>query len=196
MERPAPVVLENDVVRLEPLAARHLEGVREASEADPSIYLYYGPPVHEQGVEGWLAQALDEAARGVRLPFAVIERASGLLAGSSSYLDIAPDDGRIEIGHTWYGARFQGTRVNPAAKLLLATHAFEVLGAGRLQLKTDERNARSRAGILGVGATFEGILRQYQRRGEGPGIRDTAMYSILAAEWPVARAHLARRIAA
>jgi RimJ/RimL family protein N-acetyltransferase len=71
-----------------------------------------------------------------------------------------------------------------------------VLGAGRLQLKTDERNARSRAGILGVGATFEGILRQYQRRGEGPGIRDTAMYSILAAEWPVARAHLARRIAA
>lgn len=194
MERPTPLVLENAVVRLEPLAQAHLDGIRAAAEADPSVFRYYGPPVHEAGIDGWLAQALDEAARGARLPFAVIERATGRLAGSSSYLDIAPDDGRIEIGHTWYGAAFQGTRVNPAAKLLLIAHAFDVLGATRMQLKTDERNARSRAGILGVGATFEGILRQYQRRGEGPGIRDTAMYSIMPGEWPAVRAHLEGRL--
>jgi RimJ/RimL family protein N-acetyltransferase len=129
----------------------------------------------------------------VRLPFAVI--AEGVVAGTTSYLDIAPADGRIEIGSTWYGAPWQGTRLNPAAKLMLMQHAFDVLGATRVQLKTDARNERSRRAIAGVGATFEGILRKHSRRADGPGLRDVAMFSVTDDDWPRVQALLEQRIA-
>ena len=118
----------------------------------------------------------------------------GVVAGSSSYLDIAPADGRIEIGSTWYGDPWRGTCLNPSAKLLLLEHAFDVLGATRVQLKTDARNERSRRAIAGIGASFEGILRKHSLRADGPGLRDVAMFSITDEDWPGVRALLEARI--
>jgi RimJ/RimL family protein N-acetyltransferase len=193
MERPAPIVLARGRVRLEPLAAGHAAGLAAAVAAAPDAFPLAGPVSGGSTLEEWMAQARAEAAAGTRLPFAVL--ADGAVAGSSSYLDIAPADGRIEIGSTWYGAPWRGTFVNPAAKLLLLEHAFDALGATRVQLKTDARNEQSRRAIAGVGATFEGVLRKHSRRADGPGLRDVAMFSITDEEWPAARARLEARVA-
>jgi len=195
VQAPAPVTLEGAVVRLEPLSSAHRNGLAAAAEAEPGAFGRYGPLFVAGGVDGWLDQALEEHGAGARLPFCVILREHDRVVGSSSYLDIAPADGRIEIGHTWYGGAAQGTRVNPDAKLLMLEHAFDVLGAARVTLKTDALNARSRAAILKLGAQFEGVLRQHSRRHDAPGLRDTAIYSILADEWPAVRAGLQARVA-
>jgi RimJ/RimL family protein N-acetyltransferase len=192
MRRPEPIALMRGAVRLEPLAPQHREGLAAAIADDPDAFPLYGPATGGSTLEAWMKRALADAAAGTRLPFAVLS--DGMIAGSSSYLDIAPEDGRIEIGYTWYGGRWQGTRVNPCAKLLLLEHAFDVLGATRVQLKTDARNERSRRAIAAAGATFEGVLRKHSRRADGPGLRDVAMFSILAEEWPRVRELLASRL--
>lgn len=192
MRRPQPVVLERGGVRLEPLADAHAAGLAAAVAAEPGAFPLAGPVSGGSTLAEWLEQASAEAAAGTRLPFAV--RSDGVVAGSSSYLDIAPADGRIEIGSTWYGAPWRGTSLNPTAKLLLLEHAFEALGAMRVQLKTDARNEQSRRAIAGIGATFEGILRKHSRRADGPGLRDVAMFSITDDEWPAVRARLEARI--
>jgi RimJ/RimL family protein N-acetyltransferase len=179
-------------VRLEPLAPHHADGLAAAIAADPGSFPLAGPVAGDSTLETWLGQALAEAAAGSRLPFAVFSNST--VAGSSSYLDIAPEDGRIEIGHTWYGRPWRGTHVNPCAKLLLLEHAFDVLGATRVQLKTDARNERSRRAIAAAGATFEGVLRKHSRRADGPGLRDAAMFSVIDEEWPRVRALLEARI--
>jgi RimJ/RimL family protein N-acetyltransferase len=193
MQRPEPVVLTRGDVRLEPLAPGHVEGLAAALAADPGNFTVYGPNTGGSTLESWVAQAFADAEAGVRLPFAVL--VEGVVAGTTSYLDIAPADGRIEIGSTWYGAPWQGTRLNPTAKLMLMQHAFDVLGATRVQLKTDARNERSRRAIAGVGATFEGILRKHSRRADGPGLRDVAMFSVTDDDWPRVQALLEQRIA-
>jgi RimJ/RimL family protein N-acetyltransferase len=189
---PVPTVLAGRHVRLEPLAEHHRADLADAS-LDPSGFTVYGPRMHPEGFDGWFAQAQAELAAGTRLPFAVVLVATGQAVGSSSYLDIAPADGRIEIGHTWYGAGWQGGVVNPEAKLLLLGHAFDDLGATRVTLKTDARNERSRRAITGVGASFEGILRRHSRRADGPGLRDVAMFSVIDEDWPATRAMLQAR---
>lgn len=192
MQRPEPIVLTRGSVQMQPLAPQHRDGLAAAIAADPGSFPFAGPVAGDSTLEAWLGQALAEAAAGTRLPFAVLS--DGAVAGSSSYLDIAPDDGRIEIGHTWYGRPWRGTNVNPCAKLLLLEHAFEVLGATRVQLKTDARNERSRRAIAAAGATFEGVLRKHSRRADGPGLRDAAMFSIIDEEWPHVRALLEARL--
>ena len=176
-------------MRLEPLAAHHRDGLAAAVGPDPAAFPLAGP-----GQRRLDARRLARAgrARGRRRAPACRSRCSATasLAGSSSYLDIAPGDGRIEIGHTWYGAPWRGTRLNPTAKLLLLEHAFDVLGATRVQLKTDARNEQSRRAIAGVGATFEGILRKHSRRADGPGLRDVAMFSVTDDDWPRVQALL------
>lgn len=193
MQRPEPIVLTRGDVRLEPLAQGHVEGLAAALAADPANFTVYGPNTGGSTLESWVAQAFADAEAGVRLPFAVL--VGDVVAGTSSYLDIAPADGRIEIGSTWYGAPWQGTRLNPTAKLMLMQHAFDVLGATRVQLKTDARNERSRRAIAGVGATFEGVLRKHSRRADGPGLRDVAMFSVTDDDWPRVQALLEQRIA-
>jgi N-acetyltransferase len=194
MLAPSPVTLTGRMIRLEPLAAGHRDDLAAAIAADATAFTVYGPSLQEGGLDAWLAQALEETARGVRFAFAVVLLETGRAIGSSSYLDIAPADGRIEIGHTWYGGPWQGTAVNPEAKLLLLGHAFDVLGATRVTLKTDARNARSRRGIAGVGGQFEGILRKHSRRADGPGLRDVAIFSVIDDDWPEVRALLERRV--
>ena len=130
----------------------------------------------------------------VRLVAPLAGLAPGTVVGTSSYLDVSVPDARLEIGSTAYDPRVWGSAVNPEAKLLLLGHAFDVLGAGRVQLKTDVRNQRSQRAIARLGARYEGTLRRYQRRSDDT-VRDTILFSILAEEWPAVRAGLNERLA-
>jgi RimJ/RimL family protein N-acetyltransferase len=120
-------------------------------------------------------------------------RQHGRVVGTTSYLEVSEADARLEIGFTVYSPEVWATRVNPETKLLLLTHCFEVLGAGRVQLKTDVRNARSQRAIERLGATYEGTLRRYQRRTDGT-VRDTVLFAVIAEEWPAVRQLLADRL--
>jgi len=191
---PTPVVLSGSRVRLEPLEDRHEPDLAEAVAADPSAFTISGP-VPAAGLGAWLARAFEERDAGVRLPFAVVLAETGGAVGSSSYLDIAPVDGRVEIGATWYGRPWWATFVNPEAKLLLLGHAFDELGATRVAFRTDAANARSRSAIERLGATFEGVHRNREHRPDGT-LRDTAFYSILPDEWPGVRRGLEERLRA
>jgi|SRR5690625_4543845 len=115
------------------------------------------------------------------------------VVGMSTYLDVSTADARLEIGSTSYTPPVWGTLVNPEAKLLLLSHAFDVLGAGRVQLKTDVRNVRSQRAIARLGARYEGTLRRYQRRSDGT-VRDTVLFSVLAEEWPTVRKTVQARL--
>ena len=190
---PSPVVLQGSHVRLEPLDERHRAGLEAAVAADPAVFTLSGP-VSSVGLDAWIARAAAERDAGERVPFAVVLTATGQAVGSSSYLDIVPGDGRLEIGATWYGRAWWRTAVNPEAKLLLLGHAFDALGATRVAFRTDADNARSRSAIERLGAVFEGVHRHREHRPDGT-LRDTAFYSILAAEWPAVRAGLEARLA-
>jgi RimJ/RimL family protein N-acetyltransferase len=131
----------------------------------------------------------------VKLAQAVGALPAGAVVGTTSYLEVSPYDARLEIGATAYVPEVWGTGVNPDAKRLLLEHAFDVLHAGRVQLKTDVRNVRSQRAISRLGARCEGTLRRYQRRDDGT-VRDTVMFSILAEEWPAVRERLIARVEA
>ena len=120
-------------------------------------------------------------------------REGGAVVGTTSFLDVSPVDARLEIGFTCYAPHAWGTAVNPACKLLLMSWAFDTAGFGRVQMKTDVRNARSQRAIASLGATCEGLLRRYQRRQDGT-VRDTVMFSVIAEEWPAVRARLEARL--
>ncbi len=193
MKAPEPVVLSGFGVRLEPVDESHRDGIRAATDVDPSAFSVSGPGSMAGGADAWTDQALAERAAGGRLPFTVLE--GDTVAGGSSFLEMALADDRVEIGHTWYGGPWQGTRVNPAAKILLLSYAFDDLGAQRVTLKCDARNERSRRAILKLGAQFEGILHSWGRRMEQPELlRDAAIYAILVADWPEVRAGLEERL--
>jgi RimJ/RimL family protein N-acetyltransferase len=118
---------------------------------------------------------------------------AGTVVGTTSYLDVVPAAARLEIGWTTYTPAVWGGRLNPSAKFLLLQYAFEALGAGRVQLKTDIRNHRSQRAIARLGARFEGVLRRYQPRADGT-MRDTVMFSIIAEEWPAVSSGLQDRL--
>lgn len=129
----------------------------------------------------------------VRLTEAVGDLPAGSVVGTTSYLDVVPASARLEIGWTAYTPAVWGGRVNPSAKFLLLRYAFEELGAGRVQLKTDVRNQRSQRAIARLGARPEGLLRRYQPRSDGT-MRDTVMFSIIAEEWPAVSSGLQDRL--
>jgi RimJ/RimL family protein N-acetyltransferase len=152
---------------------------------DPDVWRWWRlpPPDTREGMEAWIAASLEEQARGTVVAFAQIELTSGRAVGSTTYMDIRRADRGLEIGSTWLGKPWQRTGINTEAKFLLLRHAFEDLGAVRVQLKTDARNLQSQAAIERLGAVKEGILRQHMIVRDGF-VRDTVMYSIVAAEWP------------
>jgi len=192
---PQPVVLAGRQVRLEPLQAAHAPALFAAGR-DPEVhrYLLDAPPASVADVEATVAGALDAVAAGTQVAFAIVHRGTGRVAGTTRYLDIRRRDQALEIGYTWLAPEFQRTAVNTEAKYLLLRHAFEELGARRVQLKTDERNERSRRAIERLGARFEGILRKYQTRWDGF-VRNTAMYALTDDDWPAAKVRLEDRLA-
>jgi RimJ/RimL family protein N-acetyltransferase len=185
------VTLKGDYVRLELLGAQHAEGLLEAA-ADPLIWKYLTVPQPKTVYEmtSWIETAL---AQRDHLPFATVRLEDSRIVGSTRYLEIKPFDKTLEIGWTWLSTKAQRTPVNTEAKFLMLRHAFDELGAERVQLKTDAKNERSRKAIERIGAQFEGVLRSYQRYWHGA-MRDTAMYSITAADWPAVRGELERKL--
>jgi len=185
-----PVILEGRHVRLERLARRHAEDLFEVGK-DETIWPYMPrPPLKSvPDTQGWVDQALGVAATGTQIPFAIIERTGGKAIGSTRYMDIRRNDRGLEIGWTWIGTAFQHTAVNTECKYLLLRHAFEELGAARVQLKTDLRNVRSQRAIERLGTVREGVLRKHMVLWDGF-IRDTVYYSVIESEWPEVRRRL------
>ncbi|WP_406451987.1 GNAT family N-acetyltransferase [Streptomyces sp. NBC_00876] len=192
---PLPVTLTGRHVRVEPLAPDHLDDLFAAGGHDEEVWRWQGGPAprtpEELGEK--LADVLEKGRQGEYAPFAVVHRASGRAVGWTAYLDIDVSNERLEIGSTWYGRAHWRSAVNTETKLLLLTHAFEELGMGRVQLKTDHLNERSQAAIARLGARREGVLRRHRRRPDGTW-RDTVYFSLLADEWPEAKARLAARL--
>ncbi len=187
---PRPISLAGQHVRLEPLAPRHAEDLYLAGR-DPSIWPYMarGEFTSLEDVQGWIQQALAAQETGTQLTFAILLREDGKAVGSTRYLDIRRADRGLEIGWTWLAREQQRSAVNTECKYLLLRHAFEGLGAVRVQLKTDFRNERSQRAIERLGAVREGILRKHMAVRDGF-IRDTVYYSILDTEWPDVKTRL------
>ena len=191
--------LMGDVVRLEPLTPGHVPGLRRAAEgAGPNAFAAVPTP---DEVEGYVARSLARRDAGAYAPFAQVEAATGRVVGHTAYLTPRWMDGgrlfAVEIGSTWLAPAARGTAVNPAAKLLLMTQAFESWGVDRVDIKTDARNEAARAAIAATGAAFEAVLRAWQPSlapGEEGLVRDTAMFSVTPPEWPRVRARLEERI--
>jgi N-acetyltransferase len=187
--------LEGRTVVLEPLAEEHEAGLFAAATSDPEVWRWMSivQPADRAAFRRFLDDAFAQAAAGVEVPFAVLRAADGVPLGSTRYLSLAPEFRRLEIGWTWMGRDSWGTGANVEAKLLLLEHAFERLGARRVEFKTDALNERSRGALEALPAQFEGIHRQHMlvRGGEN---RDSAWYSVLDGEWPGVRENLTRRL--
>jgi RimJ/RimL family protein N-acetyltransferase len=188
-----PVVLEGRHVRLEPLSqANHAD--LAAVGLDQELWRWIPVPVRTpEEMSAYIATALEEQARGVSLPFALIEKASGRAIGSTRYGNIDRAHHRVEIGWTWVAPPWQRTAVNTEAKYLLLRHAFETLGCIRVELKTDSLNERSRNAILRIGAREEGTFRNHMITSTGR-IRHTVYFSILDSEWPAVKSGLQSRM--
>ena len=194
MLRVEPVTLADARVRLEPLGLQHVDGLKRAA-ADGELWNIRVTSVPDpDDTRGYVERALQGFAEGHRLAFAVIDVGSGEVIGSSSYHDIVPAVERLEIGYTWYAKSRQRTHVNASAKLLLMTHAFEVLGAKLVGWRTDNFNFASQRAIERLGAWRDGTIRHHALRRDGS-VRDTVMYSMTAGEWPEAKAQLRWRLA-
>ena len=185
----SPVTLARGPVRLEPLRIEHAAGLGDAA-ADGALWRLWVTSVPEPGAEArYIETALQMQAAGQRLPFAVLDAASGAVIGSTSYHDIVPAVRRLEIGYTWYAKRCQRSAVNTACKWLLMHHAFDTLGAQLVGWRTDGLNFASQKAIERLGAIKDGVIRHHALRNNGS-VRDTVMYSMTAAEWPAARSRL------
>jgi N-acetyltransferase len=194
---PQPIALAGQHVRLEPLTLCHAPQLFAAFMIDPSVWQWLPVvlPTTCAEMEALLAADLEAQASGAKVCFTQMERASGQEIGSTTYLDISRHDRRLEIGSTWIAKPWQRTGINTEAKYLLLRHAFEDLGAVRVQLKTDKRNLQSQAAIERLGAVREGILRKHMMVRDGF-IRDTVLYSITEEDWPRVKDRLQKKMAA
>jgi N-acetyltransferase len=187
--------LEGRIVRLEPLTPEHADGLWEASRDTRTwTWLSIAQPETRAELDAWLDEALAAAERGADLPLVTLRHEDGRVLGSTRFLALRPEHRSVEIGWTWLHPDAWGTGANVEAKLLMLTHAFESWGCRRVELKTDALNERSRAAILALGATFEGVHRKHMlvRGGEN---RDSAWYAVTDDEWPAVRERLSRRLA-
>jgi RimJ/RimL family protein N-acetyltransferase len=190
----APVTLEGFGVRLEPLGHEHEPGLAAAASDGELWKLWFTSVPEPADTHGYVDAALEGQRAGHMLAWAVRELATNTIAGSTRYHDIVPAADRVEIGYTWYAKRWQKTNVNTACKLLLLTHAFVSLGCGVVGLRTDNFNFGSQRAIEALGAKKDGVIRHHHPRRDGT-VRDTVIYSILAAEWPDVKRHLELRLA-
>jgi RimJ/RimL family protein N-acetyltransferase len=191
--------LSGSVVRLEKLAVRHAADLAEAAAGEREAFGFTWVPHGEAAVLDYVRTQLGRVGM---IPFAQVSTGTGRAVGSTSLFNFRALPGRagpfaVEIGFTWVAGAAQRTGVNVEAKLLLLTYAFEQLGVERVEFKTDARNERSRRALAGLGAQFEGVLRRFSQSwapGEDGLLRDSAMYSVTAAEWPACREHLRGRL--
>ncbi len=193
MIRPQPAALEGHGVRLEPLTREHHDGLVAAASDGRLWELWFTSVPEPEQTHAYISGALAGQQAGSMLPWAVRELASGAIVGSTRFHDIVAAADRVEIGYTWYARRVQRTRVNSACKLLLFGYAFETLQCKVVGLRTDNFNFRSQRAIEALGAKKDGVIRHHWPRRDGT-VRDTVMYSVLAAEWPDVKRHLETRL--
>jgi RimJ/RimL family protein N-acetyltransferase len=190
----APVTLEGRVVRLEPLGVEHLEGLA-AVAFDPAIWRWtIARPTDLAGLRTWLEAALAAQAAGTELPFATVDVATGRPIGSTRFLSVVPEHRRLEIGWTWVAPSHQRRGANQEAKYLQLRHAFEDLGANRVEFKTDSRNEKANPALLSIGAQFEGTFRNHLIMPDGP-LRHSNYYAVVIEDWPKVKSMLEARIA-
>jgi N-acetyltransferase len=189
----APLTLIGKHVRLEPLSVDHTGALAQVGLVPGLWRLQPAPIESEADMQRYVQAALDDQARGVSLPFAMLEPATGQVMGSTRYMDIAMPHRRLEIGATWLAPAFQRSGANTEAKLLLLTHAFEALQVQKVVLKTEVLNTQSRAAIARIGAVEEGVFRKHLIAASGRA-RDMVYFSILDSEWPGVKARLAARL--
>ncbi|TAK17537.1 MAG: N-acetyltransferase [Acidobacteria bacterium] len=189
----APVTLEGHGVRLEPLTLAHAEALGVAV-ADGQLWerWYTAVPTRDTAAK-YVEDALAGQAEGHMQPWAVRELSTGAIIGSTRYHDIDAAIDRVEIGYTWYAASWHRTHANTACKLLLLGHAFDTLGCAVVGFRTDNFNFTSQKAIAALGAKLDGVIRHHKARRDGT-VRDSVMFSILAAEWRDVRRHLELRL--
>lgn len=198
------VELSGKTIRLEPLQLRHADGLVAASASDPSLYQWSPVPQGRPEAVAYIETALAWLAQGTAVPFAIVDTTSGEIIGSTRFFDIerwawrpgSPESRRglpdaCEIGYTWLRRSAIRTGANTEAKLLMLTHAFEVWQTLRVCLHTDERNRRSWDAIERIGGRFEGILRAHRLAADFTP-RNSARFSIVAAEWPSTKDRLTK----
>lgn len=188
-----PVTLAGPAARLEPLAPAHHDGLVAAARDGELWRLWYTTVPHPDAMMKEIERRLGLQRAGLMLPFTVKD-ADGVIAGMTTYMDVDAANRRVEIGSTWYATRVQRTALNTQCKLLLLTHAFETLGCIAVEFRTHFFNHQSRRGIERLGAKQDGILRSHRIAANGT-LRDTVVYSIIAAEWPTVKAHLSFQLA-
>lgn len=190
------VVLANEFIRVTPSTVDDAAELFVALDHDAVWAHVAGRPADAEAMARLIEWKRSEPSWfpwTIRLQQSMAGLEAGTIIGTSSYLETSPNDARTEIGSTTYSPAVWGSAVNPSAKLLLLEFAFESLRMSRVQLKTDVRNQRSQQAIARLGASFEGLIRQYQRRADGT-IRDTVLFSILDTEWPSVRDGLTARL--
>ena len=180
--------LRGQHVQLVPLSPAHEAGLIDAVGPGRLWELWYTAIPSPERMAAEIERRLALHRAGSMLPFTVLD-AQGQVAGMTTYMNIDSVNQRVEIGSTWYAQRVQRTPLNTEAKRLLLAHAFETLGCIAVEFRTHRFNTQSRTAIERLGAQFDGLLRNHQRAGNGT-LRDTAVYSITADEWPTVRAHL------
>ena len=188
-----PATLEGHGVRLEPLTAQHRDGLAAAAKDGRLWELWYTSVPEPEKAGAYIETALAGQKAGDMLPWAVIEAKSGEVIGSTRYHDIIAAADRVEIGYTWYAKRWQRSHVNSACKVLLFEYAFEKIKCKVVGLRTDNFNWQSQRAIEALGAKKDGVIRHHWPRRDGT-VRDTVMYSVLAAEWPDVKRHLEFRL--
>ena len=190
----APVTLRGSIVRLEPLALEHAEPLA-AVGLDPAVWRWtMARPRTVDDIRAWIEAAVAGQRAGGELPFATVDRATGRAIGSTRFLSVVPEHRRLEIGWTWVAPGWQRRGANQEAKYLQLRHAFEDLGANRVEFKTDSRNEKANPALLSIGATFEGTFRDHMIMPDGP-LRHSNYYSVVVEDWPKVKAMLEARIA-
>jgi N-acetyltransferase len=187
--------LVGDVVRLEPLAPEHHDGLRAVCAA-PEIWAYWpvNPAAGDEAFDRWFSGCLEARERGESSHFATVSVDSGEPIGSTSFCTARPKARAIEIGWTWLTPSAWGTGANTEAKLLQLAHAFEALNCVRVDFDTDAENSRSRAALSALPARFEGVLRNFSIRETDGSVRSSAIFSVTDDEWPDVRANLTGRL--
>ena len=188
MPWPEPVTLSGPHARLEPLSHDHRDGLIEAVKDGELWKLWYTSVPSPDGMTKEIDRRLSLQAKGSMLPFTVFD-ADGKIAGMTTYMNVDAANRRVEIGSTWYAKWVQRSGLNTQCKLLLLGHAFETLDCIAVEFRTHFFNQQSRRAIERLGAKQDGILRSHQLAPNGT-LRDTVVYSIIAAEWPTVKAHL------
>jgi len=188
MPWPDPVTLRGEHARLEPLSHDHLAGLVEAVKDGELFKLWYTAVPKPEDMTKEIDRRLGLQKSGSMLPFTVVD-AAGKIAGMTTYMNVDATNRRVEIGSTWYAKRVQRTPLNTQCKLLLLQHAFEAIDCIAVEFRTHFFNHQSRRAIERLGAKQDGILRNHQIAPNGT-LRDTVVFSIIAAEWPTVKAHL------